>query len=82
MKVKIMIRHFKLVAKATIKTISVIFVIMLSSTFTYFMMKTLSEILNNKYLISNALAITPILYVLFIVMLAEYIGGKNEIKKN
>lgn len=77
-----MIRHFKLVAKATIKTISVIFVIMLSSTFTYFMMKTLSEILNNKYLISNALAITPILYVLFIVMLAEYIGGKNEIKKN
>lgn len=77
-----MIRHFKLVAKATIKTISVIFVIMLSSTFTYFMMKTLSEILNNKYLISNALAITPLLYVLFIVMLAEYFGGKNEIKKN
>lgn len=77
-----MIKLFKSVFNATIKLTSVLFATVLSSVFVYFMMNTLSEILNNQYLISNALALTPFFYLAYILMLAKYFGRKNEIKNN
>ena len=76
-----MLKHIKSIALATIKIIEVSFALTLSSVFVYFMMNTLSEILNNKYLMNNALALTPVIYMTYIIMLANYFGGKNEIKK-
>lgn len=64
------------------KIVSVSFAIILSLVFTYFMMKSISVTLNNKYLISETLALAPILYWAYIIMLANYLGGNNEIKKS
>lgn len=71
---KIQIKSIALKCK---KIVSVTFAIILSASFSYFMMKSISETLNNKYLISETLALAPFLYGAYIIMLANYLGRKT-----